>query len=132
MRDSVYLSTMRERVLIYDGAMGTEIQDLELSASDFGGEKLLGCNDHLSLTRPDVIQEIHASFLDVGCDVIETNTFRANRLSIAEYGLEDQIGELNRAAAQLARTVVDDYFAISSQSYIKLNGFCTQLLCKFE
>src|SRR5690606_9909630 len=67
------------------------------------------CNDHLVLSRPDVIEEIHASYLEVGCDVVETNTFRANRLTMREYGLEDRIVELNRAAASLARRVADRY-----------------------
>jgi 5-methyltetrahydrofolate--homocysteine methyltransferase len=109
MSDSRYLDVLKERVLVFDGAMGTSIQSLELSADDFGGPKLEGCNDHLVLTRPDVIRRIHASFLDVGCDVIETNTFRANRLSVAEYGLSDKIGELNRAAARIAREVADEF-----------------------
>ncbi len=109
MRESAYLETLKERILVFDGAMGTSIQALQLSADDFGGSKLDGCNDHLVLTRPDVIKDIHASFLDVGCDVIETDTFRANRMSIAEYGLADKIVEMNRAAAALAREVAHDF-----------------------
>ena len=102
-----YLDTLNERVLVFDGAMGTSVQALKLTPDDFGGEALDGCNDHLVLSRPDVIRDIHASFLGVGCDVIETDTFRANRLSLAEYGLQDRVLELNRAAALLARDVAD-------------------------
>ncbi|UCG76833.1 MAG: homocysteine S-methyltransferase family protein, partial [Gemmatimonadota bacterium] len=109
LRHSTYLRTLEERVLVFDGAMGTSIQARELSPDDFGGPALEGCNDHLVISRPDVIREIHASFLEVGCDVIETDTFRANRLSVAEYGLQDRIVELNRAAAQLAREVADEF-----------------------
>ncbi|HUF11731.1 MAG TPA: homocysteine S-methyltransferase family protein, partial [Longimicrobiales bacterium] len=104
-----YLDVLRERVLVYDGAMGTSIQRYDLGADDFGGEHLIGCNDHLVLTRPDIIEEIHASFLEVGCDVLETDTFRSNRLTLKEYRLEDQVLELNRAAAALARRVADRF-----------------------
>ncbi|MBI4545335.1 MAG: methionine synthase [Gemmatimonadetes bacterium] len=89
--------------------MGTSIQTRRLSAGDFGGARLEGCNDHVVLSRPDVIESIHASFLEVGCDVVETNTFRANRLTLREYGLEGRVLELNRAAAGLARRVADAY-----------------------
>ena len=67
--------------------MGTSIQRYELGAEDFGGARLEGCNDYLVISRPDVIEEIHASFLEVGCDVVETDTFRSNRLTLGEYGL---------------------------------------------
>ncbi|HEX6939761.1 MAG TPA: homocysteine S-methyltransferase family protein [Longimicrobiales bacterium] len=106
-----YLEVLKERVLVFDGAMGTSIQARNLTAADFGGPGLEGCNDHLVLSRPDVIEEIHASFLEVGCDVVETNTFRANRLTMREYGLDGRIVELNRAAAALARRVADRFAA---------------------
>lgn len=109
MSNSPYLATLARRILVYDGAMGTSIQALDLSASDFGGPELDGCNDHLVLSRPDAIEAIHASFLEVGCDVVETNTFRANRLTLREYGLQDRVIELNRAAAALARRVADKF-----------------------
>ncbi|RMF53257.1 MAG: methionine synthase [Chloroflexota bacterium] len=106
-----YLEAIRDHVLIYDGAMGTSIQRYKLSAQDFGGEHLNGCNDYLVITRPDVIEAIHSSFLAVGCEVIETNTFRSNRITLAEYGLQDRVLEINRAAAQLARRVADKFAA---------------------
>ncbi|HET9981961.1 MAG TPA: methionine synthase [Longimicrobiales bacterium] len=109
MGESRYLGLLRERVLVYDGAMGTSIQALGLGAADFGGPALEGCNDHLVLSRPDVIEEIHASYLRVGCDVVETDTFRSNRLTLREYGLQDRVVELNRAAAALARGVADRF-----------------------
>ena len=71
-RQSPYLQALERRVLVYDGAMGTNIQRYNLSADDFGGKTLEGCNDNLVLTRPDVIREIHESFLEVCCDVVET------------------------------------------------------------
>lgn len=104
-----YLEALAQRVLIFDGAMGTNIQRLNLTAADFGGEQYQGCNDYLVITRPDVIEHIHASFLAVGCDVIETDTFRANRITLREYSLHDRVIEINRAAASLARRVADRF-----------------------
>jgi 5-methyltetrahydrofolate--homocysteine methyltransferase len=104
-----YLDAIEDHVVIYDGAMGTSIQRYPLTAEDFGGERYNGCNDYLTITRPDVIEEIHASFLAVGSEVIESNTFRANRITLAEYGLQDKVLEINRAAAQLARRVADRF-----------------------
>ncbi len=98
---------LRERVLIFDGAMGTSIQDRSLTLDDFGGKE--GCNEYLVLTRPQVIREIHASFLTVGCDAVETDTFGASRLVLGEYDLADHTYEINRIAAKLAREVVDDF-----------------------
>jgi len=106
---SRYLDELAGRVLVFDGAMGTSIQARGLTAADFGGPRWEGCNDVLVRTRPDVIEEIHASFLEVGCDVVETNTFRANRLTLREYGLERDVAELNRTAAALARRVADRF-----------------------
>jgi 5-methyltetrahydrofolate--homocysteine methyltransferase len=104
-----YLSALRERVVVFDGAMGTSIQRYDLTAADFGGDALEGCNDYLVITRPDVIGEIHASFLEAGCDVLETDTFRSNRITLAEYGLSDRVHEINVAAASLARGVADRF-----------------------
>ncbi len=108
-RSSRYLQELERRVLVYDGAMGTSIQGYELTADDFGGASLEGCNDYLVITRPDVVEEIHRSFLEVGCDVVETDTFRANRLTLKEYGLADRVLEMNRAAAGLARRAADAF-----------------------
>jgi 5-methyltetrahydrofolate--homocysteine methyltransferase len=106
-----YLDAIADHVLIFDGAMGTSIQQHNLTADDFGGEQYDGCNDYLVLTRPDVIETIHASFLAVGSEVIETNTFRSNRITLAEYGLQDRVLDINRAAAALARRVADRFAA---------------------
>jgi 5-methyltetrahydrofolate--homocysteine methyltransferase len=106
------------RILIMDGAMGTEIQRHRLAEADFRGERfadhphaLQGNNDLLAMTRPDVIAGIHDRFLEAGADIIETNTFNANRISQADYGLADQAYALNVAAAGLARQVVDRFHA---------------------
>ncbi len=96
-----FLDVLAERVVIFDGAMGSSIQTFNLGAEDFGGK--VGCNDFLSVTRPDVIERIHAGFCTVGVDVLETNTFQASRLKLAEYGLQDRHDEINRAAVEIAR-----------------------------
>jgi 5-methyltetrahydrofolate--homocysteine methyltransferase len=106
-----YLEALAERTLIYDGAMGTSIDDYDLTAADFGGEQTNGNRDYLAVTRPDIIGEIHASFLDAGCDVIETNTFQSSRLRLEEWGLADQTLAVNEAAARLARSVADRFEA---------------------
>src|SRR5687767_6504347 len=106
---SAFLRALAQRVLIYDGAMGTSIQRFHLTPEDFGGKSLEGCNDHLVLTRPDVIRSIHASFLAVGCDVVETCTFQSTPRRLAEWGLGDKTREINVTAARLAREACDEY-----------------------
>ena len=105
---SAYLDALARRVLIYDGAMGTSIQRYSLGADDFGGKSLEGCNDNLVLTRPDVIREIHASFLAVGCDVVETCTFQSTPRRLAEWGLRDRMRDINVAAVRIAREACDE------------------------
>ncbi|MGQ0540094.1 MAG: methionine synthase [Gemmatimonadaceae bacterium] len=104
-----YLRALRARVLVYDGAMGTNIQRAGLSAADFGGKELEGCNDNLVLTRPDVIRRIHESFLAVGCDVVETCTFQSTPRRLEEWGLLGKARQLNAAAARLAREACAKY-----------------------
>ncbi|MDQ2889666.1 MAG: methionine synthase [Gemmatimonadota bacterium] len=106
---SAYLAALADRVLVYDGAMGTNIQLYHLTADDFGGKSLEGCNDNLVLTRPDVIQTIHESFLEVGCDVVETCTFQSTPRRLEEWGLIGKAHELNMKAAQLARAACAKY-----------------------
>ncbi len=96
-----------ERILVLDGAMGTAIQAMNLTADDFGGPELEGCNEHLVLTRPDAIQRVHQGYLDAGADLIETDSFGGTRIVLAEYGLQDKVYEINHAAARLAREVCD-------------------------
>ncbi|MFN2556583.1 MAG: methionine synthase, partial [Nitriliruptorales bacterium] len=108
-REDSFLQAIRERVVVFDGAMGTSIQERELGPDDFGGPELEGCNEVLVRTRPDVIETIHTSFLEVGCDAVETDTFGGAPWVLAEYGLADECFELNRLAAQLARRVCDRY-----------------------
>lgn len=109
---------INERVLILDGAMGTMIQRYNLSEQDFRGERfaeipgqMKGNNDLLCLTRPDVIKDIHRKYLEAGADIIETNTFNAQRISMADYHMQDLCREINLAAARLARELADEYTA---------------------
>ena len=104
-----YLAALARRVLVYDGAMGTNIQRHEPSAEDYGGTALEGCNDHLVLTRPDIIRSIHEAFLAAGADVVETCTFQSTPHRLREWGIEEKTRELNVAAARLARAACDRY-----------------------
>ena len=104
---SDYLSLLRERVLIFDGAMGTQLMALELSADDFGGARYNGCYEALVLSRPDAIRAIHESYLAAGADVVETDSFTGSRLKLEEFGLGDRTKDINVRAAQLAREACD-------------------------
>ncbi len=106
---SSFLDAAHERVVIYDGAMGTGIQSRSLTADDFGGPDLEGCNELLAVTRPDVLHELHAEYLEVGCEVIETDTFGAFAIPLAEYGIAERSHELNVAAARVAKEVASSY-----------------------
>ena len=96
-------------VLVFDGATGTSLQQMDLTAEDFGGAALEGCNENLVFTRPDAVQAVHRQFLEVGCDVIETDTFGAASTVLVEYDLQDQAFAINKRAAELAREVADAY-----------------------
>lgn len=106
---SDFLTSLRERVLIFDGATGTNLQDRHLTAADYGSDDLDGCTDILVATRPDVIRDLHASFFEVGCDAVETNTFGAFPLVLNEYSIAERTLELNETAATLAREVANDF-----------------------
>ena len=96
------------RVLVLDGAMGTMLQDRQLTAEDFGGPALEGCNENLVVTRPDVILDVHRAYYEAGSDIVETNSFGGTKIVLAEYGLQDKSYELNFEAAKLARQAADE------------------------
>lgn len=109
-------AAIKNRVLVLDGAMGTMLQGYKLSEQDFRGEQFAdwpslvqGNNDLLSLTKPDIVRAVHETFLSVGADLIETNTFNANRINQAEYGMQDHADEMSNASAKLARAVADEW-----------------------
>ena len=104
-----YLDVVDRRVAVFDGATGTWLQSQHLDAEDFGGTDLEGCNEMLNLTRPDVVDKLHSEYLDVGADVIETNTFGAFSVPLGEYGLADRAYDISATAAGIARTAADRY-----------------------
>ncbi|WP_211658570.1 methionine synthase [Phytoactinopolyspora halophila] len=107
MAESAFLSELRRRVLVADGAMGTQLQAQDLTLDDFDG--LEGCNEILNVTRPDAVRAVHRGFLEVGSDLIETNTFGTNLPNLMEYDIQDRIRELAEAGARLARETADEY-----------------------
>jgi 5-methyltetrahydrofolate--homocysteine methyltransferase len=100
---------LAERILVLDGAMGTMLQQRNLTAADFGGPALEGCNENLVRTRPDVVLDIHRKYFEAGADVVETDSFGGTPLVLAEYGLQADTHELNRRAAELARQAADEF-----------------------
>ncbi|MBI2683054.1 MAG: methionine synthase [Acidobacteriales bacterium] len=104
---SLFLDQLRDRILIYDGAMGTQIQDRNLSLKDYWDNE--GCSEILCLSRPDVIRAIHEGYLAVGADVVETNTFGGTNIVLGEYGLQDKVREINLAAVKLAREACEKF-----------------------
>src|SRR5215210_429209 len=103
------LETLKERIVVFDGAMGTNLQVQNLTLDDFGGPRFEGCNENLLVTRPDAVEKVHAGFLDVGCDVIETNSFNGTPVDFAEYDVADKAYDMNALAARLAKRVAADY-----------------------
>src|SRR5579872_4178563 len=102
-----FLQSVRERVIIYDGAMGTNIHKRNPSLDDYWGKE--NCNEILVLSRPDIIRDIHADFFRVGCDVVETDTFNGMGIVLNEFGFQDRVAEINIAAAKLAKEVAAQF-----------------------
>lgn len=100
---------LKEKVIVFDGAMGTNIQLQNLTADDFHGEHLNGCNEYLLISKPSAIEKVHADFLSAGVDVIETNTFGSSSIVLAEYQLQDKAYELSRKGAELAKKIARDF-----------------------
>lgn len=113
-----YLERIKEKVLIFDGATGTNLQLRGLTPDDFGGPDLEGCNEAIVLSRPEIISELHDSFLKVGVDAIETDTFGAFPIVLAEYNLANKAYEINYKAAQLAREVANSYSSGTDRKFV--------------
>ncbi len=107
MPSSRYLQELQHRVLVFDGAFGTLVQAMELPSENFAGHD--GLNDYLVITRPDLAESVHRSYLEAGADVLETWTFSSNRLKLAEYGVENDLYTINVTAARIARRVADSF-----------------------
>jgi 5-methyltetrahydrofolate--homocysteine methyltransferase len=106
--------SLSRRILVLDGAMGTMLQARALTAADFGGPRFDGCNEHLNLIRPDVVQAIHRAYLEAGADIVSTNTFGCAPYVLAEYGLGERAWEITRAGARLAREAAGDRFVVGA------------------
>src|SRR5919199_594133 len=106
---STFLETLRERIVVFDGAMGTNLQAQNLTVDDFGGPQFEGCPEYLLVSKPEAIEKVHTAFFDVGCDVVETNSFGGTSVVLAEYQIPHMAYELNFKAAELARKIAADY-----------------------
>ena len=109
MTHAPVLKALSERILVLDGAMGTQLQARNLTADDFGGADYEGCNEMLLLTRPEVIEDVHRAYLEAGADIVESNSFGSTSIVLAEYGLADKVFELNKLAVEVARRACDAY-----------------------
>src|SRR3970282_1045994 len=103
-----YLDALEKKVLVFDGAMGTSLQVQNLTAEHFGGEQYAACTASPVISYPAAVEKVHPSFLEVGVDVLETDTFRSNRITMKEYGLQDRVLEINETAARLAPTLAGE------------------------
>ena len=106
---STFLELLKEKVIVFDGAMGVSLQAAGLSIDDWGGPQFENCSENLLYTRPYVVEKVHTSFLDVGCDVIETNSFGGSEVVLTEFGIADKAYDVNRKAAELAKRLTNDY-----------------------
>lgn len=106
---SDFLQLLKEKVIVFDGAMGTYLQSLDLPIDDWGGPAFENCSENLLYTRPDAIESVHKAFLDIGCDVIETNSFGGSEVVLTEFGIAEKTYDVNLKAAELAKRVASDY-----------------------
>ncbi len=106
---SKFLDTLKERIVVFDGAMGTNLQVQNLTVDDYGGPQFEGCPEYLLVSKPAAVEQVHAAFLAVGCDVVETDSFGGTSVVLAEYGIAQMAYELNVRAAQLAKRIANDY-----------------------
>jgi len=113
-----YLNSEKRPILVFDGATGTSLQDQQLNADDYGGASLEGCNENLVLTSVSSVEKVHQSFLEAGCDVIETNTFGATSIVLDEYGIGNKAYEINLKAAQIARNVSNKFQAPEKPRFV--------------
>ena len=117
-RQQALSDALERRILLLDGAMGTMIQARNLTAADFGGAALEGCNDYLVKTRPDVIESIHRAYLEAGSDIIETNSFNGTAIVLGEYDLQGEAYDINFSAAQLARKAADTFTTADKPRFV--------------
>jgi 5-methyltetrahydrofolate--homocysteine methyltransferase len=116
--DCRYMDALTQRVLVHGGVMGSNIQKLNLTAEDYGGKATEGLNDYLTIVKPSVVAGVHRAFLEAGVDVIITCSFRANRITLKEYGLQDNVLEITSATARLARQAADEFSTIAHPRFV--------------
>ncbi len=109
LRSQQFLSLLHSRILVFDGATGTNLQSQNLTVDDFGGPQYEGCNEYLVMTKPEAVKKVHRDFLEAGADIIETNSFGGARIVLSEYGLQDHAYDLNYRAASIARDMANHY-----------------------
>ena len=113
-----HLNRKDKPIIIFDGATGTSFQNMNLSSSDFGGDDLEGCNEHLVISCPSVVEQVHNSFLKAGCDVIETNTFGANSIVLEEYNISNKVFDINKKAALIAKKCAQNYSTLEKPRFV--------------
>ncbi|KXK00352.1 MAG: methionine synthase, partial [Acidobacteria bacterium OLB17] len=106
---SAFLDLLKEKIIVFDGAMGVSLQAMNLSIDDWGGPNFENCSENLIYTRPDAVERVHTSFLDVGCDVIETNSFGGSEVVLGEFGIAEKTYDVNKKAAEIAKRLAADY-----------------------
>src|ERR1051325_10268461 len=106
---TAFLDLLKNKIIVFDGAMGVSLESLNLSIDGWGGPQFENCSENLLYTRPDVVEKVHTSFLDVGCDVIETNSFGGSEVVLTEFGIADKAYNVNKRAAELAKRLASDY-----------------------
>ncbi len=112
------LNILENKILVFDGATGTSLQNQNLTAADFGGEKYAGCNEYLNIVKPEATENVHRGFLDVGADIVETNSFGGASIVLAEYGLAEKSYEINKRGAEIARKIADEYSVKGHKRYV--------------
>ena len=113
-----FLKLLQDKIIVFDGAMGTYLQSLNLSIDEWGGPAFENCSENLLYTRPDAIESVHKAFLDVGCDVIETNSFGGSEVVLTEFGIADKTYDVNLRAAQLAKRIAGDYTTYDKPRFV--------------
>ena len=113
-----FFDLLKEKVIVFDGAMGSNLQALNLTIDDWGGPEFENCSENLLYTRPDAIETVHKGFLDVGCDVIETNSFGGSEVVLAEFGIAEKTYDVNKKAAELAKRLARDYFTLDKPRFV--------------
>ncbi len=113
-----FFDLLKEKVIVFDGAMGSNLQALNLTIDDWGGPEFENCSENLLYTRPDAIETVHKGFLDVGCDVIETNSFGGSEVVLAEFGIAEKTYDVNKKAAELAKRLARDYSTLDKPRFV--------------